>query len=122
VSDLSQIKGILDAALSLAQQRGDISDYYYGNHGTPGQVYQGEAGGFDESGPSPTGWKVTQKWLEAGSELAILILQIRRGRITPGPRLHFNDEIHFFCNQLGKAEATGRHFSIGVVHCTSAGD
>lgn len=121
-NDLAMIKNLLNAALSQAQREGKISDFYYGAHGSPDQTYAGEAPDFDEAGPNPRGWAFTQKWMEVSSDLSLLLLQVRRGRINPARQLHFYREIHFFCNPLGKSEQIINDPSQGSLHVTTASD
>lgn len=102
---LSQAQTILTTELNRLKQSNLIADHYPGSHGTPGSVYAGEAGGFDENRTNPKGWRTTQAWLQAASEVALLIIEGRIGQLQLGGRFHFNDHIHFFCNQMGKPES-----------------
>ncbi len=121
---LDRVKCRLTRKLDDLRSSGKISDFYYGCHGTPNHDYLGEAGSFDEQREqrvNPKGWRVTQEWLQAGSEVALLIIEGRLCRIVLGKRFHFNDQIHFFCNQVGKPEGlcniSGRQY-----HVTTEGD
>jgi hypothetical protein len=113
----SQVTGELDALRSASE----ISDYYYGCHGTPNQDYFGEAGFFDEQRSNPEGWRITQDWLQAGSEVALLIIEGRLGRVGLSQKFHFNHQIHFVCDQMGKPEGIC-HIAGRTYHATTEGD
>lgn len=98
---LLNLRSYLTNELNRLQNAGEISDHYRGNHGTPGQEYQGESGNFDEAGPNPKGWKVTQKWLESGSEVALNLMRTRLAGVRFGPRFIMEDLLHFISNQNG---------------------
>jgi hypothetical protein len=98
---LQDLRDYLTIELDRLQSIGEISDHYRGNHGNPNQEYQGEGNNFNEVGPNPEGWKVTQKWLEAGSEIALNLIRARLTGVRYGQRFIPEDLLHFIANQNG---------------------
>ena len=114
---LLSLRNYLTNELNRLQNAGEIADHYRGNHGTPGQEYQGEAGNFDEAGPNPEGWKATQKWLESGSEVALNLIRARLAGVQFGRRFIMEDLLHFIANQNGYHHTynpTTRQFIISI--------
>lgn len=99
---LKRIRGILKSELDSLQQNGLIRDHYVGCQGNPvrwySKYYQGESGEFDEQVPNPQGWSLVQKYLEVGSEMALLLIRGRLNRIRLGSNYVF-DMSHYFPNQ-----------------------
>lgn len=100
------VKNIIWNNLCVAQKYKWIGDFYFGCHGIPDKAYIGEAHDFNEKVENPVGWKLTKQWLQTGSELALLLYEVGTKLVKPGDQTHFRRFIHFFANQLGKAEWT----------------
>jgi len=102
-ANLQNVRNYIKNELDKLQQIGEIADHYRGNHGTPNRDYCGESNNFDESGvTNPEGWIVAQKWLEAGSELELILLKSRFQGIQLGPRFNLLNFLHFTGNQCGR--------------------
>jgi len=95
---LKKIEGILKKELDALQQNGAIVDHYVGSHGNPverhEEYYQGENAGFDEHAENPKGWSLFERYLEVGSEMALLLIKGRLGRIQLGPNYGFDKISH----------------------------
>jgi len=100
---LKKIRRFLKRELDSLQRNGVILDHYVGKHGKPVRRYQdyykGESGGFDEQVPNPNGWNLVQKFMEIGSEIALLLIKGRMGRIQLAPDFNFYKISHLFPNQ-----------------------
>ena len=73
-----------------------IDDWYEGAHGVRGERYTGEADHYgDEIWP-----RLQRDWM-SGSELALTLVKLERGRMLTKPRdYHWNRRVHLFTNQL----------------------
>ena len=106
VNDLEQLKkieGVLKRELDTLQQNRAIIDHYVGSHGNPvgrhEDYYQGENAVFDEHAENPKGWSFVERYLEIGSEMALLLIKGRLGRIQLGSEYGFYKISHCFPNQ-----------------------
>ena len=109
--------GYLTDELNRLQNAGEIADHYPGNHGAPGQEYQGERSNFDENSSNPEGWKITQRWLESGSEVALNLIMANIRGMRLGPRFNMQDLLHFIANQSGcnhGYDPSARQFFISI--------
>jgi hypothetical protein len=101
--NLNQIRNWLTTVLDGLQHAGMITDHYRGNHGNPTQDYQGESANFDEAGTSlPQGWNAVQRWLQAGSEIELVLLRSVFRQSPLAPRFRLPDILHFFANQCNR--------------------
>ena len=98
----TELNMLLTTELNMLQTNARITDHYRGNHGTPNQEYQGEAANFNETGTNPEGWEITQKWLEAGSEIELTFLKNRFQGVVLGIRFAASDMLHFAANQWSR--------------------
>lgn len=101
-ANLQLARNYITSELDAIQTNVGIADHYRGNHGMPDQEYVGEAANFDETNVSPEGWEVTQKWLEAGSEIELVLLKNRFEGIPLGRRFVLSDLLHFPANQFDR--------------------
>jgi len=106
VTDLNSLKKIrifLKRRLDALQQNNVILDHYVGNHGMPVRKYQnyykGESAGFDEQVAHPKGWLLVKKYMEVGSEIALLLIKGRMNLVQLGPIYEFYKISHLFPNQ-----------------------
>lgn len=97
--DQNSMADYIKNELDVFQAKGLILDHYLGSHGTPKQWYIGEASDFDENDTNPNGWIFVQKFLEVGSEIAILLIEGRSGKTTLGSQFNFHKIHHCFGNQ-----------------------
>jgi hypothetical protein len=86
----------LGQILDSARAAGKFEDWYEGNHGNPGDTYQGEP---DFYGAEV--WElVARDWMN-GSELALAIQRADAdGALTKPPSFHWGRRVHLFSNQL----------------------
>jgi hypothetical protein len=101
---LKRIRRFLKRKLDILQQNRAIIDHYVGIHGKPVKFYKdyykgGSSEAFDEQRPNPTGWCLVKKFLEVGSELALLLINGRMNRVQLGREYEFNKISHLFPNQ-----------------------
>lgn len=93
----------LKRKLDLLQLNQQIIDHYVGSHGRPvkkfAEYYSGEQAGFDEHVQNPLGWQNVKKMLEAGSELALVLIKGRMNRVQLGNAFDFYKIAHLFPNQ-----------------------
>jgi hypothetical protein len=101
-TNLQIARTYLSTELDSLRTQAIISDHYRGNHGNPNQEYNGEAANFDENSVNPEGWKITQKWLEVGSEIEMVFLKNGFQGCVLGNRFVLPDLLHFVANQCGK--------------------
>lgn len=115
---LKKIRRILKRKLDALQGNQAIADHYVGRHGKPVKrykdYYQGENSGFDEQTANPEGWSLVEKYLEIGSEMALLLIKGRIRRLQLGPEYGFYKISHCFPNQC-------RHYPHLVVIQTQSG-
>jgi hypothetical protein len=102
--------------------KGVVSEWNFGSHGEKGRRYSGEVDRYGEEG-----WKVTQGYLRHGSEVALALIELRRGNRLENPlwgkglgnpweggtrnpwrgkvgdplEFHWSRFVHLFSNQLG---------------------
>jgi len=107
---LRDVEKYLTDELNKLRSIGEILDYYPGNHGTPTDShrtptdrYAGEALDYDEPEANPKGWIVAQKWLEAGSEVELVLLANRFHKRGLGKKFNSGYLCHLFCNQCALA-------------------
>jgi len=100
---LKKIKKFLKNELDFLQSNGLILDHYIGKNGTPVRryrdYYDGENVAFNEQPPNPKGWNLVQRYLEIGSEMAILLTKGRMNRIHLSLDYNFSKISHLFPNQ-----------------------
>jgi hypothetical protein len=101
-ANLQATRTYLTTELDTLRTNARIADHYRGNHGNPNQEYVGEAANFDETIANPQGWEITQKWLEAGSEIELVLLKNRFQGTVLGRRFVLPDLLHFAANQFGR--------------------
>lgn len=101
---LKKIRRLLKKKLDILQQNGIIIDHYVGIHGKPVRLYKdyykgGASEAFDEQVPNPKGWSLVEKFLEIGSELALLLIKGRMNRVQLDRDFTFYKISHLFPNQ-----------------------
>lgn len=116
---LKKIRRHLKRKLDVLQQNGTILDHYVGIHGKPLRFYKdyykgGASEAFDEQMPNPKGWRLVEKFLELGSELALLLIKGRMNRVQLGREFGFYKISHLFPNQC-------RHYPMSVAAQTQGG-
>lgn len=104
-ANLQAARTYLTTELDNLQANARIADHYRGNHGNLNQEYAGEAANFDENTANPEGWKIAQKWLEAGSEIEMLFLKNRFQGVVLARRFALPDLLHFIANQCSRNHA-----------------
>ena len=90
-ANLQAARTYLTTELDTLHTSSRIADHHRGNHATPNQEYAGEAANFDENGANPQGWEITQKWLESGSEIELVLLKNRFQGAVLGSRFVLPD-------------------------------
>lgn len=100
-------------------RNGVIVDHYVGKHGNPVRRYRdyykgGASEAFDEQVPNPKGWSLVEKFLEVGSELALLLIKGRMNRVQLARDYNFPKISHLFPNQC-------RHYPMLVRMQTQSG-
>jgi len=116
---LKKIRRDLKKKLDALQQNGTILDHYVGIHGKPVRLYKdyyqgGASEAFDEQTPNPEGWYLVEKFLEEGSDLALLLIKGRMNRVQLGREFTFPKISHLFPNQC-------RHYPMQVTAQTQNG-
>jgi hypothetical protein len=106
VINIRKARKWLKKVLDGLQRIGRIAAHYEGKHGTPNQYYRGEKRKFNQRGKilHRNGWDVTQKWLESGSEIALIFLECRLRGVHLGPKFSIPYMLHFFADQCEKRE------------------
>ncbi len=96
----------LKKVLDMLQNNGRIANHYTGNNGFPNQYYRGEKRKFNQRGKvlHRNCWEATQKWLECGSEIALILLENRIQNVSLAPNFNIPYLLHLFANQCEKAE------------------
>jgi len=116
---LKKTRKYLKKKLDLLQQNRMIVEHYVGIHGKPVKLYKdyykgGASEAFDEQMPNPKGWFLIEKFLEFGSELALLLIKGRMNRIQLGREFAFYKIAHLFPNQC-------RHYPMSLTAQTQSG-
>jgi hypothetical protein len=119
LEQLRRTRRSLKRKLDILQQNRVIVDHYVGIHGKPVRFYRdyykgGASEGFDEQVASPRGWSLVEKFLEVGSELALLLIKGRMNRVQLGSSYAFYKISHLFPNQC-------RHYPMPIRAQTQSG-
>ena len=104
LNQLKKIRRLLKRRLDILQQNGVLIEHYVGRHGKPVRRYRdyyqgGASEAFDEQVSNPKGWSLVEKFLEIGSELALLLIKGRMNRVQLGHDYTFYKISHLFPNQ-----------------------
>jgi hypothetical protein len=102
------LKCFLATKLDELQKLGEVLEHYWGNHGRPNEEYQGEPDNFDEEALSPEGWNITQRYFQACSEIAPLVIEAQLRNTHLGPRFNLCELVHFLPNPCGRREGFRR--------------
>ena len=95
-SQLSAVRTKIESVLTPLKGN-EITDFYYGNHGspeTPTNKYEGEEKDFGVKG-----WQITQKLMECSSNAAIEM--ITKSPLEKSVDWYAERCMHFFLNQIG---------------------